>query len=95
MSAPEVVFVDPRVAARMDQDGGEDLVGYVRQDIHAEAVRANRGRETIVQIMSGPDDRLVALSSWGRVYALVAEDEAAPPAWRIVADGLPDQELDS
>lgn len=93
--APEAVFVDPRVASRMDQDGGEGLVGYIRQDVYENAVRSSRGRETIVQIMSGPDNRLIALSSWGRVFALVAEDQGSPPSWKIVADPLESQELDS
>jgi len=93
--APEAVFVDPRVASRMDQDGGEGLVGYIRQDVYENAVRSSRGRETIVQIMSGPDSRLIALSSWGRVFALVAQDEKEPPEWTLVADGIPAPELDS
>ncbi len=95
MSAPELVFVDPRVARGMDQDGGEGLQGYVRQDVYEKAVRGARGAETLVQIMSGPDNRLVALSSWGRVYALVAEDQGQPPTWKLVADNLEAQELDS
>ena len=95
MSAPDVVFVDPRVAARMDQDGGEDLVGYVRQDLYEKAVRAPRDREIVVQIMTNPDGRLVALSSWGRVWAFVSETKEDLPAWIVVTDELPQPELDS
>ena len=95
MSSPEVVFVDPRVAAQMNQDGGEDLIGYIRQDIYEKDVRGSRGQETIVQIMIGPDDRLVSLSSWGRVFALVAMVEGDPPTWEIIAEPIAPEELDS
>ena len=95
MSAPEAVFVDPRVAAQMNQDGGDNLVGYVRQDIYERDVRGSRGRETIVQIMSGPEDRLIALSSWGRVFALVSMVDDEPPTWEIVAEPIAPSELDS
>ena len=65
MSEPEVVFIDKRVARQMDQEGGGDLVGYVRQDIHEAAVRSagTRARETVVQIHTNPDGRLIGLSS--------------------------------
>jgi len=95
MSAPETVFVDPRVAAQMNQDGGDNLVGYVRQDIYERDVRGSRGRETIVQIMSGPDDRLISLSSWGRVFALVSRVEDEPPSWELVAETIAFDDLDS
>ena len=97
MSGPEVVYIDKRVARQMDQEGGGDLLGYVRQDIHEKAVRAAgaRGTETVVQIITNPDGRLVGLSSWGRVWAFVAEDKDKVPAWVPVTDQLPVQELDS
>ncbi len=95
MSAPDLVFVDPRVAARMDQDGGEDLVGYVRQDLYETAVRGSRDREIVVQILTNPDGRLVGLSSWGRVWAFVSETKEDLPAWIVVTDELPQPELDS
>lgn len=94
-SAPELVFVDPRVAARMDQDGGDDLVGYVRQDLYENAVRAERSRETIVQLLTNPEGRLVGLSSWGRVYAFYSETKGVKPDWLLMAEALPGPELDS
>lgn len=97
MSAgPEVVFIDPRVARTMpDQDPDDRLTGYVRQDVYEKAVRSTRATETIVQIMIGPDDRLVSLSSWGRVFALVAMVEGEPPTWEIIAEPIQPEALDS
>lgn len=97
MNGPEVVFIDPRVAVQMDQEGGGALQGYVRQDLYEKDVRAARGRETenIVQIMTNPEGRLVALSTWGRVWAFVSETKEDLPAWVLVADQLPQPELDS
>ena len=98
MSAePEIVYIDPRVARQMDQDGGGSLVGYVRFDVHERAVRSAsaRDRETLAQIMTNPEGRLVGLSTWGRVWAFVSETKEDLPAWILVADVLPSQELDS
>lgn len=97
MSGPEVVYIDKRVARQMDQEGGGDLLGYVRQDIHEKAVRSARARdqEGIVQIITNPDGRLVGLSSWGRVWAFVSETKEDLPAWILIADQIPAQELDS
>ncbi len=97
MTGPDVVFIDPRVAVQMDQDGGGALVGYVRQDLYEKDVRIAGGRETenIVQIMTNPEGRLVALSTWGRVWAFVSETKDDRPAWILVADQLPQPELDS
>lgn len=95
MSGPEVVYIDKRVARQMDQEGGGDLVGYVRQDIYEKAVRAPRDREIVVQILTNPDGRLVGLSSWGRVWAFVSETKEDLPAWIVVTDELPQPELDS
>ncbi len=94
---PDIVYIDPRVARQMDQEGGGNLQGYVRQDIYEADIRAARGRENemILQIMTNPEGRLVALSSWGRVWAFVSETKADLPAWILVADALPVQELDS
>ncbi len=97
MSEPEVVYIDKRVARQMDQEGGGDLLAYVRQDVHENAVRAARARnrETIGQIITNPDGRLVGLSTWGRVWAFVSETKEDLPAWVLIADELPAQELDS
>lgn len=97
MSGPEVVYIDKRVARQMDQEGGGDLLGYVRQDIHEKAVRSagTRERETIVQIHTNPDGRLIGLSSWGRVWAFVSETKEDLPAWIPVTDFLPQPELSS
>ncbi len=97
MTGPEVVYIDKRVARQMDQEGGGDLLGYVRQDIYEKDVRAARGRENeiLVQVMTNPEGRLVGLSSWGRVWAFVSETKADLPTWILVADALPAQELDS
>ncbi len=97
MTAPEVVFVDPRVARQMPTEGDGELQGYVRQDIYESDIRAARGRENemIRQIMTNPEGRLVALSSWGRVWAFVSETKEDLPAWILVADTLPVQDLDS
>jgi hypothetical protein len=97
VSGPEVVYIDKRVARQMDQEGGGDLLAYVRQDIHEKAVRSAgaRERETIIQILTNPDGRLVGLSTWGRVWAFVAETKEDLPGWIIVTDQLPAQELDS
>ncbi len=97
MSGPEVVYIDKRVARQMDQEGGGDLLGYVRQDIYEKDVRdaSQRDRETVVQIMTNPEGRLVALSSWGRVWAFVSETKEDLPAWVLVTDELPQPELDS
>ena len=95
MTGPEVVFIDPRVAVQMDQEGGGALQGYVRQDLYETALRGAREPGTIVQIMTNPEGRLVALSTWGRVWAFVSETKEDLPAWILVADALPSQELDS
>ena len=97
MTGPELVFIDARVARQMDQDGGGDLLGYVRQDVHEAAIKkaGARGQETLVQIMTNPDGRLVGLSSWGRVWAFVSETKEDLPAWIVVSDFLPQPELSS
>lgn len=97
MSGPEVVYIDKRVARQMDQEGGGDLLAYVRFDVHEKAVRSAsaRERETLGQIMTNPEGRLVGLSTWGRVWAFVSETKDDLPAWILVADELPAQELDS
>ncbi len=97
MTGPDIVYIDPRVAVQMDQEGGGALEGYVRQDLYEKDIRAARGRETeaIRQIMTNPEGRLVALSSWGRVWAFVSETKEDLPAWILVADQLPQPELDS
>ncbi len=92
---PDVIYIDPRVARQMDQEGGGNLQGYVRQDLYETAVRGSRDREIVVQIMTNPDGRLVALSSWGRVWAFVSETKEDLPAWIVVTDSLPQPELDS
>lgn len=93
--APELVFVDPRVARTMDQDGGEGLVGYVRQDLHEKAVRGSRGGEMLVQLLTAPGGNLVGLTNWGRIWTLLQEDQGEAPAWKLIQDGVPKTELDS
>jgi len=80
-AAPELVFVDPRVAARMNQDGGGDvdLIGYIRQDVYEDAIRTSRGVETIIQLLTNPEGRLIGLSSWGRVYAFISPEKDVKP----------------
>lgn len=97
MTGPEVVYIDERVTRTMTQEPDEGLVGYIRQDVHEKAVRSagTRERETVVQIMTNPDGRLVALSSWGRVWAFASETKDELPAWILVTDQLPQPELDS
>lgn len=95
---PEVVFIDKRVARTMEtEDFGENDVAFVRQDVHEKAVRSasSRGRETVVQIITNPDGRLVGLSSWGRVWAFVSDTKEDPPTWVLITDELPPQELNS
>lgn len=97
MKGPEVVYIDERVTRTMTEEPGEGLVGYVRQDVHEKAVRSAgaRGQEKIIQIITNPEGRLVGLSTWGRVWAFVAEDKDKTPAWIPVTDSLPAQALDS
>lgn len=96
-AAKEVVYIDPRVAANMADEPQGELVAYIRQDIHEAAVRKSSARaaETVVQIITNPDGRLVGLSSWGRVWAFVSEDKDTIPGWVAVTDFLPQAELDS
>lgn len=95
--SPEVVYIDERVTRTMNEFPDEGLVGYVRLDIHEKAVRSagSRGQETLVQIMTNPDGRLVGLSSWGQLFALVSPEKDDPPAWVLCAPDLPAQDLDS
>lgn len=95
--SPDIVYIDERVTRTMNEHPDEGLIGYVRFDIHEKAVRSagTRERETLVQVMTNPEGRLVGLSSWGRVWAFVSETKEDLPAWILVADQLPTQELDS
>lgn len=95
--SPEVVYIDERVTRTMNTEPEEGLVAYVRQDVHEAAVRKSsaRGQETVVQIITNPEGRLVGLSSWGRVWAFVSEDKETIPGWVLVADQIPAHELDS
>jgi hypothetical protein len=97
VKGPEVVYIDERVTRTMNQEPGEGLVGYVRQDIHEKAVRSAgaRGQEKIIQIHTNPDGRLIGLSTWGRVWAFVSETKEDLPNWIPVTDFLPKPELDS
>ncbi len=94
-AAPELVFVDPRVASRMNQDGGDDLIGYIRQDVYENAIRTSRGVETIVQLLTNPEGRLIGLSSWGRVFAFISPTKDVKPDWKLMSEALPAPELDS
>ena len=95
--AAEIVYIDERVTRTMTTEPEEGLVGYIRQDLYEKDVRAARARETemIGQIITNPDGRLVGLSTWGRVWAFVSETKEDLPAWILIADQLPAQELDS
>ena len=96
MSAPEVVFIDARVAATMpDENPDGELLGYIRQDLYEADVRKASGRddEFIVQLLTNPDGHLCALSSRGRVWAFFAEDKNQTPRWIVVADGLPKEPI--
>jgi len=97
VTGAEIVYIDERVTRTMSQDPDEGLVGYIRQDVHEKAVRSagTRERETIVQILTNPDGRLVGLSSWGRVWAFVSEKKEDLPAWVAITDFLPQAELSS
>jgi len=93
----DIVYLDPRVTRTMKAEPEEGLVGYIRQDLYEKDVRRARARdqETIIQILTNPDGRLVGLSTWGRVWAFVAETKEDLPAWILITDQLPAQELDS
>ena len=83
MNAPPRVFMDERVAARLPETTAEaqegigqdvDVIAYVREDVHLEAVRAasNQGQEFVVQITNRPNEqenpRLIALTNFGRLF---------------------------
>lgn len=96
--APEIVYVDPRVARTMpDQDPDDRMVGYVRRDIYEKDVRESSARnaERIIQLLAGPEGHLVGLSTWGRVWALVSEKNGEPPGWILVQDAELEVALDS
>lgn len=96
MSAPEVVFIDARVAATMPEENPNgELLGYIRQDLYEADVRkASRlDDEFIVQLLTNPDGHLCALSNRGRVWAFFSEDKDTAPRWIVVADGLPKEPI--
>jgi hypothetical protein len=78
--APELVFLDPRVAFRLPSSkanaaeaqagGSSEPVGYIRQDIFEEKLRqaANVDQEIIIQIQV-VGDILHGLSNMGRLFA--------------------------
>jgi hypothetical protein len=93
--APELVFLDPRVAFRLPgtkgeageaQAGGSDEpVGYIRQDIFEEKLRqaANVDQELIIQIQT-VGSVLYGLSNLGRLFVqgvVMGED-----GWHLTAD---------
>lgn len=84
MSAPPRVFLDERVAASLPETPADaqesigqdvDVIAYVREDVHLEAVRSanKRSAEVIVQIVTRKnerdDERLIALTNYGRLFA--------------------------
>lgn len=96
--APEVVFIDERVAATMpDQDPDDRLTAYVRQDVYEKAVRSTRATEKLAQLIPSPEGHLLGLSTWGRVWALIGDEDDPEklPGWELVEEGLLAVELDS
>ena len=93
--APEIVFIDPRVAFRLPGSkanaaeaqaaGSSEPVGYIRQDIFEEKLRqaANVDQEIIIQIQA-VGDILHGLSNLGRLFA--QGEVAGVPGWHLVAD---------
>ncbi len=95
--APEIVYVDARVARTMpDQDPDDRMIGYVRRDIYEKDVRASTARnaEKIIQLLAGPEGHLIGLSTWGRTWALVGE-KSETPTWILVQDAELVTTLDS
>jgi len=93
--APEVVFLDPRVAFQLPTSkanaaegqaaGSSEPVGYIRHDIFDERLRqaANVDQEIITQIQA-VGEILYGLSNLGRLFA--HGDVAGVPGWHLIAD---------
>lgn len=94
--APEVVFIDARVARTMPEENPDGaLLGYIRQDLYEADVRKAAGwdDEAIVQLLTNPDGHLCALSNKGRVWAFFSEEKDMTPRWIVVAEGLPKEPI--
>jgi hypothetical protein len=96
MNGPERVFLDPRIADRLPNtleeaveamaQGGEDPIGYVRQDLSDKRVReaSNLGNEILITIQAvGPI--LYALSNQGRLYAH-GQVDGGDVGWNLIAE---------
>lgn len=93
--APEIVFIDPRVAFRLPASkenaaevqaaGSSDPVGYIRQDIFEEKLRqaANVDQEIITQIQA-VGATLFGLSNLGRLFA--QGDVEGVAGWHLIAE---------
>ncbi len=93
--APELVFIDPRVAFRLpgtkaaaaeEAAGGTDEpIGYVRQDIFEERLRqaANVDQEIIISIQA-VGSTLFGLSNLGRLDAHGSAEGV--DGWHLVAE---------
>lgn len=76
MVGPEVVWIDPRVAARLPEPNEENsgLVQYVRADVVARLEREAGGPgEFLIQIIHHPTNpgahnMMAALTNYGRIY---------------------------
>lgn len=105
MSAPPRVFMDERIAARLPETPADaqeeigqdvDVVAYIREDVHLEAVRSAstwEGSELIVQI-SQAHGMLFGISNQGRLFAFgVTTDQAqldivpeGSESWNLIAE---------
>ncbi len=97
MSAPERVFLDPRVAARLpvtEDEAGQQMLGdtepveYVSMEYHAgrllEISKTKEDPEEWIVQISGTDAILYGLSNLGRTYAY--GDVNGEPGWHRVAE---------
>ncbi len=94
--APELVFIDPRVAFRLpgtkaaaaeDAAGGTDEpIGYIRQDIFEDKLRQAAGvdQEIIIQVQT-VGAILYGLSNLGRLFAYGVVS-GGTPGWELMAE---------
>jgi len=97
--APELVFIDPRVAFRLpntkaaaaeDAAGGTDEpIGYIRQDIFEDKLRQAAGvdQEIIISIQA-VGATLFGLSNLGRLFAHGVPLDAGnePAVWHLITE---------
>ncbi len=94
--APEIIFIDPRVASRLptsqaealEQLAGPDIkpIGYMREDIVTKRILAASSvdREILVMIQE-TGGILYALSNHGRLWAYGGVDNE-PIGWNLMAE---------